>query len=109
MKYIYDPKIMIRVLIVTSLIMFFSLFVPSNKLVAITMLIFLLNVLWVFHIIFGVSKSFVEGIVNNAQDKAHNAGANGQRFLQGTYSIAIPMCAVGLIIVFLMIVSKFFE
>lgn len=106
MKFLYKDRIMLNFLIVTSVVMFFSLFTGINKLVGITMSLFLINLFWVMFLLVG-GKGF-SNVLESSEIKINEAKEEKNYLKEVVYTAALPLCAVGLIIIILQVGMLFF-
>jgi len=102
-----DSMFMIKVLIVTSILMFLSLFLAPPKVIGLFLLLWVVNVFWILKLLF---SSYGLGLGDFEKDiyaKIDEASTNKKYFQKGLYYITIPMMAIGLIMVALIILAFF--
>lgn len=103
-RIIFNEDYMLKCLIVTSVTMFITLF-TSPKIVAVGMLIWLINVGWIMYLL---TRGRVPEMIKYHEENIENAKKNKRYFEFGIRSIALPLCAVGLIFVVLNLIVLFY-
>ena len=104
---LHDTQIMLKTLIATSTLMFISLF-TIPKMAAIGLLVWVLNVGWSMALIFKSNNTGISDVFEANENKAKAFKENGNYAMYGVQMIALPLCAVGLIMVVLIIGTMFF-
>jgi len=102
-----DTTLMIKVLIVTSTLMFFSLFIAPPKIIGVFLLLWVINVFWIVKLLFTSSGLGIEDFGNDICTKIDEASANKKYFQKGLYYVTIPMMAIGMLMVALIILAFF--
>ena len=97
-KFINDPKMMIRCLFLTSILMFISIFTLNSKVMSIFMTIWIINVFHCLHLSI-TRTTTVENILNSVS-KQIDESRGGKKVL---YFITIPFMVVGMLVVGLQI------
>lgn len=107
-SFIYDGKAMVKVLGVASFLMIAAQFVPNSAVSATGLLLYTLNVIWLMYILFvrgyeggvtGLAKNVEVDIVTHTKEHRH--------FRAGVSAVAIPLCVVGIVKVFMLIVVRY--
>lgn len=102
-----DFQVMIKILIVTSILMFISIITCHPKIIGFFLLLWVINVFWCLKLTLnfsGYGFGIIESSINIKIDEARE---NNNHFLKGLYYITIPMMAIGMIMVALIIVTFF--
>jgi len=102
-----DTTLMIKALIITSILMLFSLLIAPPKIIGTFLLIWVINVFWIVNLVFDSSGLGIEDIGNSVCAKIDEASANKKYFQKGLYYVTIPMMAIGMIMVALIILAFF--
>jgi len=102
-----DTALMIKVLIITSTLMFFSLFIAPPKIIGAFLLLWVVNVFWIVKFLFDSSRLGIEDFGNSVCAKIDEARGNKKYFQKGLYYVTIPMMAIGIIMVALIILAFF--
>ena len=102
-----DTMLMIKVLIITSILMYFSLFIAPPKIIGTFLLLWVVNVFWIVKLLFDSSGLGIEDFGNSVCAKIDEANVNKKYFQKGLYYITIPMMAIGMIMVALIILAFF--
>jgi len=102
-----DTTLMLKVLIVTSILMFFSLFIAPPKIIGTFLLLWVVNVFWIVKLLFNSSGLGIEDFGDSICAKIDEASANKNYFMKGVYYITIPMVVIGMIMVGLIILAFF--
>lgn len=106
MKYLKNDRFMIKVLCVTSVLMFISLFF-GNQLAATGLTVFFLNVIWIMYLQFsgtGFTLSKFAEAVNDRVEESHNNKEYGKA---GVYAAVIPLMVLGVLVIVLNLIALF--
>lgn len=95
--------------IATSVIMFISLFTLSSKLIAVSLLIWIIALLCIIYSIMKPSEARIVEIAEHVKDKAANADTKKERIRYTSYMALLPLCAVAILVAVMLLTVKFFE
>lgn len=102
-----DTTFMLKALIVTSTLMFFSIFIAPPKIIGVFLLLWVVNVFWIVKLLFDSSGLGIEDFGNSVCDKIDEVSVNKNYFMKSVYYATIPMMAIGMIMVLLIILAFF--
>ena len=106
MKTLKNPQKMINVLIVTSILMVLSVFIPNTKVLGTTLTIWILNIGWVMWLLLGDSIK-LSNLIDSHDRKINEAKDDKRHFEVGIRFIALPMVVIGVITIFMQILMLF--
>lgn len=101
-----NPQVMIKVLIVTSIVMFLSIFIGSYKILGVTLSLWTLNIAWIMYLLMGDLS--IKDILSTSEKRIQEAKENGHHFEAEVRTIALPLCVVGVIVLIINLVWLFF-
>jgi len=102
-----DFTFMIKVLVVTSILMFISIFTVMPKVIGFFLLIWVANVFWNLKLLLNSSGLGLADFTNSVGSKINEARTEKKHFQKALYFITIPMMTIGMIMVGLIIVAYF--
>lgn len=102
-KYLYSVDKMIKTFIVMSFVMFICLAI-SPKVASIGLAVWVFNVFWIAYLLV---RGNVDNLVRQHSKQIVEAKEKKEYFKFGIYSIALPMCAVGIVFIIIDLVAMF--
>ena len=94
-----NRKFMVKVLIATSVLMFFSLFTCTSKVIGVFISLWVITVFWNLYLMMSGTNLTLKGFVNSI-DKEIDKAKNERKTIKETFYYAIiPTMIMGLIVV----------
>jgi c-di-AMP phosphodiesterase-like protein len=98
-------KIQLKILIVTSVLFFLSIFSFNWKVLGIFTLIWVATVFWNLVLMFRIRNLTANDFVRHIDNKIDKAKAGKKHFRKAIYCMVIPMIVIGLLVVGLDIIG----